>query len=104
MESKVEQFSTPPPNYKLNKHSINGFSIRPSPAQLISYILIAFSISIYFSCTNILLNNTILLVFYITTGLILIISSALATIVDPTDRMVYYYKWSKHDKKVAFSP
>lgn len=31
-------------------------------------------------------------------------SSAAATLIDPTDRVVYYYKWSKFDKKIAFAP
>jgi palmitoyltransferase len=34
----------------------------------------------------------------------MIISSACATLINPTDRMVYYYKWSVHDQKIAFSP
>lgn len=34
----------------------------------------------------------------------MIISSAAATLIDPTDRVVYYYKWSKFDKKITFAP
>jgi hypothetical protein len=104
MDSKVEQFDTPPPNYKLTEHATNGFSIKPSPAQIISYIMIAFSISVYFSCTNWIQSNTPLFILFIILTLTVIISSALATWVDPTDRVVYYYKWSRHDKTVSFSP
>jgi hypothetical protein len=34
----------------------------------------------------------------------MIISSTVATMSDPTDRVVYNYKWSIHDKKVVFKP
>lgn len=41
---------------------------------------------------------------YVFFGAILIISSAISTLKDPTDRIVYYYKWSRFDKQVIFSP
>jgi palmitoyltransferase len=34
----------------------------------------------------------------------MIISSGIATFCDPTDRVVYHYKWSRHDKKISFAP
>ena len=34
----------------------------------------------------------------------MVISSAAATLIDPTDRVVYYYKWSKFDKQINFAP
>lgn len=34
----------------------------------------------------------------------MIVSSWMASTCDPTDRVVYYYKWSRHDKKVVFAP
>ena len=37
-------------------------------------------------------------------GLLMVGSAALATIINPTDRVVYYYKWSLHDKTIHFKP
>jgi hypothetical protein len=45
-----------------------------------------------------------LLVLYIVFGIVMVVSSALATLSNPTDRMVYYYKWSRHDRKITFAP
>lgn len=94
----------PPPNYSLNDHAINGFSHRLSLAQIVSYIIIALSIAIYFSSTFTLHNNTVLLALYIVFGFIMVVTSSAATLIDPTDRVVYYYKWSRHDRNVKFAP
>lgn len=34
----------------------------------------------------------------------MVVSAGLATGMDPTDRVVYYYKWSRHDRKITFAP
>jgi hypothetical protein len=104
MQQKVESFDTPPPNYNLQQHATNGFSQRPSAAQLASYVIIATSIAIYFSSTLPLNNAPALLALYIIFGVIMCVSAGLATIIDPTDRVVYYYKWSRHDRKIPFAP
>jgi hypothetical protein len=69
-----------------------------------SYLVIAFSISVYFSCTISISLNIALLVLYIFFGVTMVVTSAIATLCDPTDRLVYHYKWSRHDKKILFAP
>lgn len=32
----------------------------------------------------------------------MVLAAARATSANPTDRMVYYYKWWQHDKKMGF--
>lgn len=104
MQQKIEAFDSPPPNYSLNKHARHGFSHRPSPAQIAAYLIIASSIAIYFSSTLALYFSNALLVLYLLFGLAMVVSTALATLNDPTDRVVYYYMWSRHDRNVTFAP
>lgn len=104
MQQKVESFDTPPPNYNLDQHATNGFSQRPSCAQLSAYLIIATSIAVYFSSTLPLDHSPVLLALYLLFGVVMAVSAALATAIDPTDRVVYYYKWSRHDRKIPFAP
>lgn len=104
MLQKVESFDTPPPNYNLREHATNGFSQGPSIAQIASYLIIAASIAVYFSSTLALDHSRVLLVLYVVFGVAMAASAALATGMDPTDRVVYYYKWSRHDRKITFAP
>lgn len=104
MQQKVETFDTPPPNYNLREHATNGFSQRPSPAQIAAYLIIASSIAIYFSSTLPLHSSGVLLALYLGFGIVMVVSAAMATVIDPTDRVVYYYKWSRHDRKIPFAP
>ena len=32
----------------------------------------------------------------------MMLAAARATLANPTDRMVYYYKWSQQDKQIRF--
>lgn len=32
----------------------------------------------------------------------MVLAAAHATLANPTDRMVFYYKWSQHDKNIKF--
>jgi hypothetical protein len=104
MEQTLEQFSTPPPNYPQPQHATNAFSHRPSAAQLTSYIAIAYTLSTYFSCVLPLHFNLTLLTLFSCSLLVLVVASAKASLANPTDRVVYYYKWSRHDRSVVFSP
>ncbi len=104
MDKKIEEFDTPPPNYLLTEHATHGFSTRPSPAQLASYIVISLSIAVYFSSTLSLLQSPALLALYCISGLTMALSALAATICDPTDRVVYFYKWSRHDRQITFAP
>jgi large-conductance mechanosensitive channel len=104
MQQKVESFDTPPPNYSLREHATNGFSQCPSPAQLAAYLIIATSIAVYFSSTLPLHNSSALLALYLLFGITMVMSAGMATVIDPTDRVVYYYKWSRHDRKIPFAP
>lgn len=104
MQEKVESFDTPPPNYNSPNHATHGFSQRPSIAQIIAYIVISASVGIYFSSTLPLGMFPAVMGVYIGLGLIMVVSSAGATLINPTDRVVYYYKWSRYDRKVIFAP
>ena len=53
---------------------------------------------IYYLCIHVLNPNWILFAFYTFSLLLLIISTAVASCSDPTDRTVYDYKWSKYNK------
>lgn len=66
--------------------------------------MVAASIAIYFTSIYSLYANTILLATYIIFGSIMLGSAALATMINPTDQVVYYYKWSLHDKTISFIP
>ena len=93
-----------PPNYEPPTHATHGLSHCPSPAQIAAYLVVAASIAIYFTSIYSLYANTILLATYIIFGSIMLGSAALATIINPTDQVVYYYKWSLHDKTISFIP
>lgn len=67
-------------------------------------MIIIASICIYFSCVWSLLQNTALIVLLCLSGIIMVLSSAYCTLSDPTDRIIYYYKWSKFDKNIKFAP
>lgn len=100
----MKEFNTPPPNYILKERATHGFSRTPSIAQIVSYIAIICSIVIYFSSIITLYNLQVLLVLYVVFGVVMIVSSLLAILYDPTDRLVYYYKWSRYDSKIEFTP
>ena len=104
MQQKVETFDTAPPNYNLNQHATNGFSQRPSAAQIVAYLMIAISIAVYFSSTIVIDYSPVLLSLYTVFGVVMVVSAGLATGIDPTDRVVYYYKWTRHDRKIPFAP
>lgn len=93
-----------PPNYKSNEHATHGLSNTPSPAQITSFLVIGYTIAVYFSCVMSIHYNLTLLILYSTSFAVVLVSSAQASLTNPTDRVVYYYKWSRHDKKVTFSP
>lgn len=103
MEEIVKSYNTPPPNYDLNLHATNGFSHKPSPAQIISYLVIIASITIYFTSVLPTLNIIILLILYIIFGTLMIISAGWATAIDPTDRVVYYFKWTRINHNISFN-
>jgi hypothetical protein len=67
-------------------------------------VVIAASIAIYFTCILPLKYELVLIILYAVCGGAMVGSSAAATLIDPTDRVVYYYKWSKFDKKIIFAP
>lgn len=100
----MREFNTPPPNYDLKERATHGLSLNLSLAQIVSYICIASSVAIYFSSIVTLHNNQILLILYTIFGVSMIVSSFLATMNDPTDRLVYFYKWSRFDSKIEFVP
>lgn len=104
MQIKMKEFKIPPPNYSLKQHATHGLSLRLSVAQVVAYIVIGSSIAIYFSSIIKLHNSSVLLALYCVFGVTMLVSSSLATFDDPTDRLVYYYKWSRFDQNVEFSP
>jgi hypothetical protein len=67
-------------------------------------VIIAVSIAIYFSSIMPLRHEVVVIVLYAVFGGLMVLSSAAATLIDPTDRVVYYYKWSKFDKNISFTP
>jgi palmitoyltransferase ZDHHC1/11 len=67
-----------------------------------AYCLISASIAVYFSCTNVLHSSSLLLFLYCLFGAVMILSAARATLANPTDRVVYSYKWSLQEKRVTF--
>ena len=104
MQDKIEQYDSPPPSYSLKEHATHGFSHSPSLAQIVSYLIIAYTVLVYLLCTISITQSTPLLVLFSLSLATLVISSGIATLMDPTDRVVFYYKWSRYDKKVPFSP
>jgi hypothetical protein len=104
MDRKIQNFSLPPPNYNSKIHSRHGFSKCPSSTQILSYFVIISSIIIYFTCIWPFCPNLPLLILLSLSGLTMVFTSAYCTFLDPTDRLIYYYKWSRYDKKIQFSP
>lgn len=68
-----------------------------------AYLVIATTIGIYFSCVISLYFHPVLVALYCFFGVVMVVSSGLATGVNPSDRVVYYYKWSLHDRTIAFN-
>ena len=58
----------------------------------------------YFSCLLPLRFSLPLLLLFASALATLVLTSAKASLTNPTDRVVYHYKWSRQDKKVSFSP
>lgn len=104
MQDKIEEYDSPPPSYSLREHATHGCSHPPSLAQMVSYLVIGYTVLVYLLCTMSLSESTALLVLFCVFLGSLVISAGIATVMDPTDRVVYYYKWSRYDKKVGFSP
>lgn len=99
-----KQYSSAPPNYPLTKHRTHGLSQNLSWAQVLSSLLIVTEIVVYFSCVNPIKQNNVLLVLYSISGAIGIIAAILATLHNPTDWIVYYYKGAdfKRDKPFTY--
>jgi hypothetical protein len=95
-------YPRPPANYPLSKHRTHGLSQNVSWAQVLSSLLIVAEIVVYFTCVNRIKQNTAVLVLYSISGVIGVIAAALATLYNPTDWIVYYYKGADPKKNKSF--
>lgn len=101
--TRTRDLNLQPPNYPSTRHASHTFSHSPSIPQIISYVCIIAEIIIYFVCIHQKYQNYILMGFYILSGILMIITAAVCSSTNPTDKVIYYYKWSKIDKSVRFT-
>lgn len=85
-----------PPNYPKASHGSHGFSLGPSFAQVASYIIITAEIVVFFVCVHQVLQNYVILGLYVGFGVLMIVSALVCSCSNPTDMLVYHYKWSKY--------
>lgn len=91
-----------PPNYPSSRHASHTFSHSPSVPQILAYMIVTAEILVYFLCLRQLYENYIVLGLYCGFGVIVLVSGAICSATNPTDVVVYHYKWSKLDKSVLF--
>ena len=91
-----------PPNFSNSKHTSNAFSRNISKSQISAYLLVCLEIIVFFLCMNPFIQNLIILSFYVISGVVFFVSAAISQCSDPTDKVVYHYKWSRHNKLIAF--
>lgn len=94
--------SSQPPNYPRVRHASHTFSHTPSLPQLFAYLSVAAELVIYYVCLHRLYLNYILLGVYSASAGLVIAFALICSCTNPTDRMVYLYKWSKYSKEVKF--
>ena len=90
--------NSPPPNYSLTNRATHSFSHLPSIPQVFAYLVISFDIITFYLCIHYINENWIIFGFYSFSLFLVIVSTALTSCSDPTDRTVYKYKWSKYKK------
>lgn len=94
----------PPPNYPAPKHATHSFSHSPSVPQMVAYCFICCEIVVYFGCLHSINPNYILFGFYCASTVLMLVFAAICSFSNPTDSVVYLYKWHKYDKSVKFEP
>ena len=96
------KYTSPPNNYPLSRHRTHGLSQNVSWAQVLSSLVVISEIVVYFSCVIQMHTSITILVLYVISGLIGIVTAMLATFHNPTDWIVYYYKSSDYKKDGSF--
>lgn len=86
----------PPPNYHHFNHATHTFSHAPSAPQIFSYCIILSEIVSYYVCIHSIINNWVLFGLYTFSVLLVVATTCITSLSDPTDKIVYNYKWSKY--------
>lgn len=83
--------------------TINSFTQKPSPTQILAYIVVLMGVVVFYSCItpnfhNFTANTTLSTLYGVTT-LTLVISAILSSSIDPTDPLIHQYKQSLRENK-----
>ena len=93
MASNENKYSKPPPIYQRIPRATHSFSHSPSCQQVFIILVFIASIVVYYVCIHSLEENWVLFGLYTFSLLVMIISYIITSCTDPTDRIVYSYKW-----------
>ena len=97
--SDISMLKLPRPLSMPDNHVTHTFSAKPSWTQVLAYLVFCGQIVVYFVCVDQVYRNIPILVIYSTMTAIMVISTLITSLIDPSDEILYGSKWEEHFKK-----